>query len=99
MVNFPEPGARIVDQEADTKKIFNSATGVFVDATCNKTVTISCLQQMYGALGYVPSDSVNNSIAIAGYLVVFSSILLAEHIVHILPGQLSKFTRPSIILC
>jgi len=69
MVIFPEPGAEIVEQDANTKKIL-SATGVFVDATCNKTVTISCLQQLYGAFGYVPSDNVNNSIAIAGYLVL-----------------------------
>jgi len=68
MVIPPEPGAEIAEQDANTKKIL-SATGVLVDATCNRTVTILCLQQLYGALGYVPSDNVNNSIAVTGYLV------------------------------
>ena len=74
MIIFPEPGAEIAEQhDTNAKKMIrvNSATGTgaFVDGTCNNTVTISCLQQLYGSLGYVPSDNVNNSIAIAGYLV------------------------------
>jgi tripeptidyl-peptidase-1 len=67
MVIPPEPGAEIAEQDANTKKILTAA-GVLVDATCNRTVTILCLQQLYGALGYVPSDNVNNSIAVTGYL-------------------------------
>ena len=72
MVIFPEPGAEIAERDdTNAKKMIrvNNATSAFVDGTCNNTVTILCLQQLYGGLGYVPSDNVNNSIAVAGYLV------------------------------
>lgn len=45
------------------------ASNITVDATCNHTITISCILQLYNAEGYVPSNNPNNSIAVAGYLV------------------------------
>lgn len=47
--------------------------GLPVDASCNTTVTIKCLQQLYNAVGYVPSATANNSIAITGYLEEFAN--------------------------
>ena len=38
-----------------------------VDSTCNSTITIRCLQQLYKTEGYVP-EATNNSIAVTGYL-------------------------------
>ena len=48
-------------------------SGVVVDASCNQTITISCLQQLYNAVGVIPSAA-NNSIAVTAYSV---RILLA----------------------
>ncbi|KJA29771.1 hypothetical protein HYPSUDRAFT_126627 [Hypholoma sublateritium FD-334 SS-4] len=45
-----------------------------VDASCNTTITVTCLQQIYNAVGYVPSNSTKNSIGITGYLEQFANI-------------------------
>lgn len=39
-----------------------------VDASCNKTVTISCLRQLYNAVGYNTSTSNGNQLGLTGYL-------------------------------
>ncbi|KAF8969346.1 peptidase S8/S53 domain-containing protein [Flammula alnicola] len=49
-------------------------SGVTVDPICNTTITISCLQQLYNAVGYIPSADSNNSIGITGYLEEFANI-------------------------
>jgi tripeptidyl-peptidase-1 len=46
-----------------------SGSGVTVNPSCNKTITIQCLQELYNAVGVVPSATVNNSIAVTAYLV------------------------------
>jgi tripeptidyl-peptidase-1 len=46
----------------------DSGSGVTVNASCTKVITISCLQELYNAVGVVPSAT-NNSIAVTGYLV------------------------------
>ncbi|KAF7361952.1 Tripeptidyl peptidase A [Mycena venus] len=61
-----EAGTQI--QSQNQPPIVNPVTGVRVDASCNTTITISCLKQIYNAVGYSPSDRVGNSIAISGYL-------------------------------
>jgi tripeptidyl-peptidase-1 len=43
-------------------------TGVTVDASCNTTITVTCLKELYNAVGYTASSKVGNSIAITGYL-------------------------------
>jgi tripeptidyl-peptidase I len=45
-----------------------SASGGKVDANCNSTITISCLKQLYNAVGYVPSATNGNQIGVTGYL-------------------------------
>jgi tripeptidyl-peptidase I len=54
-----------------------AGSGITVDASCNKTITISCLQQLYNAVGVVPSATINNSIAVTAYLV---RILLSNYL-------------------
>jgi len=44
-----------------------------VDASCNSTITIKCLQQLYNATGYVPKAE-GNSVGITGYLGEFANI-------------------------
>lgn len=65
------------DQLADAEQpepIISSVTGVPIDASCNKTITISCLQQLYNAVGYEPSANNGNSIGVTGYLEQFANI-------------------------
>jgi len=47
----------------------NTLSGVTVDPSCNQTITISCLKQLYNAVGYEASANPANSIGITGYLV------------------------------
>ncbi|KAF8165607.1 Pro-kumamolisin, activation domain-containing protein [Crassisporium funariophilum] len=55
-------------------KISNAETGVTVDASCNQVITVSCLQQLYNAVGYAPSAKSKNSIGITGYLEQFANL-------------------------
>ncbi|KAJ7098776.1 tripeptidyl peptidase A [Mycena belliarum] len=43
------------------------SAGVTVDASCNSTITITCLKEIYNAVGYTPTAK-GNSIGITGYL-------------------------------
>jgi len=64
----------IVEVDSQINKIFNKVSGASVDASCNRTITISCLQQLYNTIGYVPSTQVGNSIGITGYLVILFTL-------------------------
>ncbi|KAF8655330.1 hypothetical protein AX16_003103 [Volvariella volvacea WC 439] len=57
-----------------TGTVTNPQTGLNVDASCNVNITISCLQQLYNAVGYTPSAHIGNSIGITGYLEEFANI-------------------------
>jgi tripeptidyl-peptidase-1 len=46
---------------------------VSVDASCNSTITVSCLKQLYNAVDYVPHATHKNAIALTGYLEQFAS--------------------------
>lgn len=60
---------------ADTPPIsVPSASGGHVDASCNQTITISCIQQLYNAVGFKPSAKNGNQIGITGYLEQFANI-------------------------
>ena len=60
---------------ADTPPIsVPSASGGHVDASCNKTITITCIQQLYNAVGFTPSAKNGNQIGITGYLEQFANI-------------------------
>ncbi|KAK2463913.1 hypothetical protein APHAL10511_004085 [Amanita phalloides] len=45
----------------------------FVDPTCNTTITIKCLQQIYNAVGYTPRAK-GNSIGVTGYLEQYANL-------------------------
>lgn len=48
--------------------------GVSVDASCNTTVTITCLKELYSAVGFNTSATNGNQIGITGYLEQFANI-------------------------
>ncbi|KAH8118643.1 tripeptidyl peptidase A [Phellopilus nigrolimitatus] len=48
--------------------------GVSVDASCNTTVTITCLKELYNAVGFNASATIGNQIGITGYLGQFANI-------------------------
>ncbi|KAJ3923716.1 subtilisin-like protein [Lentinula edodes] len=50
-----------------------SASGISVDPSCNTTVTVTCLKQLYNATDITPSASINNSFGITGYLDQFAN--------------------------
>ncbi|KAF8207886.1 tripeptidyl peptidase A [Mycena galopus ATCC 62051] len=60
-------------QSQDLPPVFDQATGLTVDASCNTTVTITCLKEIYNAVGYTPSAHVGNSVGIAAYLNDFAN--------------------------
>ncbi|KAJ7784134.1 tripeptidyl peptidase A [Mycena metata] len=60
-------------QSQDSPPIVDLATGVTVDASCNTTITISCLKEIYNAVNYTPSAHVGNSVGITGYLGEFAN--------------------------
>ena len=47
--------------------------GITVDASCNTTITPTCLKQLYNAVGFTPSASNGNQIAVTGYLEQFAN--------------------------
>ncbi|KAJ7228236.1 subtilisin-like protein [Mycena pura] len=55
-------------QSQNLPPLVDLATGVTVDASCNTTITITCLKEIYNAVNYTPSAHVGNSIGITGYL-------------------------------
>ncbi|KII95259.1 hypothetical protein PLICRDRAFT_208135 [Plicaturopsis crispa FD-325 SS-3] len=54
--------------------IVDVASGSTVDASCNRTITITCLKQLYNAVGYNSSATNGNQIGITGYLEQFANI-------------------------
>lgn len=59
--------------EAQTNTPAISVSGLSVDPSCNSTITVSCLKQLYNAVDVVPSATINNSIGITGYLGQFAN--------------------------
>jgi tripeptidyl-peptidase-1 len=66
---FPVGADAVIAQSDPDAVGIDSGTGVTVNPSCNKTITINCLQELYNAVGVVPSAKINNSIAVTGYLV------------------------------
>ncbi|KAJ7639286.1 tripeptidyl peptidase A [Roridomyces roridus] len=58
---------------ANSPPIVDAATGVTVDASCNSTITVTCLKELYNAVGVTPSAHVGNSVGITGYLEQFAN--------------------------
>jgi len=51
-----------------------SGSTVQVDPSCNTTVTVTCLKQLYNAVGFNASGTNGNTIGITGYLEQFANI-------------------------
>lgn len=51
-----------------------SASGGTVDASCNTTVTVTCLKELYNAVGYIPLANSGNLVACTGYLDQFANL-------------------------
>lgn len=62
------PFSNILTTNLKSGSVVNAASGVTVDASCNQVITLTCLQQIYNAVGFTPSAK-SNSIGITGYLV------------------------------
>jgi len=66
------------EQQTTSRVVSGSSTiqlpnGVTVDASCNQTVTISCLKELYNAVGFSASAKNGNQIGITGYLGEFAN--------------------------
>lgn len=57
-----------------TNKSIELSNGVTVDASCNTTVTVSCLKQLYNAVGVNGTANNGNGIGITGYLQQHASV-------------------------
>lgn len=84
----------------DNSASISTASGISVDASCNSTITITCLQQLYNAVGFNPSAK-GNSIGITGYLVTSNSLLLSgiQILIRKYIGPICQLSRPPIVLC
>lgn len=51
-----------------------SASGGKVDASCNTTITVACLKELYNAVGYTPQANTGNKVSVTGYLDQFANI-------------------------
>lgn len=70
---FSEEITSTVSANAPPIKVPSASSGQ-VDASCNSTITVTCLQQLYNAVGFKPSGKNGNQIGITGYLEEFANI-------------------------
>lgn len=66
-IHWPSPQDDQDSHSAGSGFVAN-ASGGQVDASCNTTITITCLKQIYNAVGYNSSATNGNQIGITGYL-------------------------------
>lgn len=65
---------KIATPAAAVAGTITSGSGAKVDASCNSTITPTCLKQLYNAVGYVPSAIKKNEIGITGYLDQYANL-------------------------
>ncbi|KAJ3740978.1 peptidase S8/S53 domain-containing protein [Lentinula detonsa] len=92
---FDKETGQIVEQ-SNTPII--SASGISVDPSCNNTVTVTCLKQLYNATELTPSATINNSFGITGYLEQFANLqdLQSFYAIQVPEAVNSSFTVLSI---
>jgi tripeptidyl-peptidase-1 len=66
------PASDVSSFSAETK-IAISGSEVTVNASCNTTITVSCLKQLYNTGKYIPQATKKNAIALTGYLEEFAN--------------------------
>jgi len=53
----------------------NPISGLSVDLSCNETVTVKCLQQLYNSVGYLPKiPKEKNRIGVTGFLEQYANV-------------------------
>lgn len=67
------------EQQTASQAVSGSSTiqlsnGITVDASCNETVTLTCLKELYNAVGFEASSKNGNQIGITGYLEQFANL-------------------------
>ncbi|KAK7470306.1 hypothetical protein VKT23_001737 [Stygiomarasmius scandens] len=62
-----------VDRAPVSSSDVTSAPNSGIDPSCNSTITISCLQQLYNVGNHTASADVGNSVGITGYLEQFAN--------------------------
>ncbi|KAH9983545.1 tripeptidyl peptidase A [Russula compacta] len=67
------PTSDVSSFSAETK-IAISGSEVTVNASCNTTITVSCLKQLYDTVNYIPQAADKNAIALTGYLEEFANL-------------------------
>jgi tripeptidyl-peptidase-1 len=70
-LHFSQP-AQVSPSSADAKIIIPGSS-LSVDASCNWTITVSCLKQLYNMVDYIPHATQENAIAVTGYLEQFAN--------------------------
>ncbi|KAJ3718019.1 peptidase S8/S53 domain-containing protein [Lentinula guzmanii] len=92
---FDKETGQIVEQ-SNTPII--SASGISVDPSCNTTVTVTCLKQLYNATDITPSATINNSFGITGYLDQFANFqdLQSFYAIQVPEAVNSSFTVLSV---
>jgi len=68
-INFPDPNEFPIVESTGNGPYIETAGGISVEAVCNKTITMTCLKQLYNATDYVPWTNLSNSVGATGYLV------------------------------
>jgi tripeptidyl-peptidase I len=66
------PSAQVPPSSADAKIVI-PGSAQSVNASCNSTITVSCLKQLYNIVDYVPQATHQNAIAVTGYLGEFAN--------------------------
>lgn len=66
------PSAQVSPSSADAKIVI-PGSAQSVNASCNSTITVSCLKQLYNIVDYVPQATHQNAIAVTGYLGEFAN--------------------------
>lgn len=70
-----ESDFKITDNEAPASALPAIVTaGTKVDASCNSTITVPCLQQLYQSVGYKPTATHLNKIGITAYLEQYANL-------------------------
>jgi len=72
-LRFSPPG-QVSPSSADAKIVIPGST-LSVNASCNSTMTVSCLKQLYNMVDYVPRATHENAVAVTGYLKEFANFV------------------------
>ncbi|KAF5321996.1 hypothetical protein D9619_000563 [Psilocybe cf. subviscida] len=73
--NVKASNYKIANDLAEEPPIYSGGvTNVPVDAACNTTITITCLQQLYNLGNYTASNNPENSVGITGFLEQYANL-------------------------